>query len=64
MLMSTEMCKYIQASNDTRKPGEQPDERLAINQTYTRIHNCDITVCFYVYKLQTVFKPSKSKEML
>ena len=52
MLMSAEMCRDIQASNNARKLGEQQDclivNTLAVNQTCTHRHNCD-TVYVYVW---------------
>ena len=50
VLRYVEICEGIQARNNARKLGQQPDEPLAVNQTYTHRHTnvyCDRTVCFY-----------------
>ena len=35
MLMTAEICEGIQASNNARKLGQQPDEPLAVDQIHT-----------------------------
>ena len=42
-----EIREAIQANNNARKLGKQPDDCLAVNQNSTHRRNCNITVCFY-----------------